>query len=237
MADDRLEVSADGAAIGTVCPSPNGDDAPVVCAPSTFDESTGMVARMEHAMLPDTVLDGKDPQLPQEVTEKIFPGYFNSDKRLKAVELYVTGKYSIPLIADEIGVPERTVVKWAEVGNWVGFNEALVDTMKKHERARITAMRVRERERAINEQVELGHKIAEVGKTFIETAETAGQFKAAAEGVKLGSDMVGRALAINESGKMDAEEKKSEADGGARPLVMVFGAGGLPPQPKETLDV
>lgn len=236
MAEDMIiETAADGTQIGSVSPAPNGD-ADVEYAPATFNERTGLVNRLERAMAPDTILDGNDPEISQDVVERLLPGYFDNEKRMKAIELYVTGEHSLHSIAEELKVPDRTVAKWAEVGNWIEFNDAIVATLKKHERARITAMRVRERETAIDEQVDLGHKISKVGKEILETVDSAGQFKAVAEGLKLGSDMVGRALAISESGKVDADPSKPGGggeDGGVRPLVMVFRSeGGLPPVPK-----
>ena len=239
VADEiHKDVASDGTPIGSLNAAPNGDDEAVECRPATFDEQTGTVAVIERAISPDAILDGND--VPVEVIERVLPHYTDNAMRLKAIELYVTGDYSLHTIAERLKIPDRTVAKWAEDGNWINFNERMIETMKRHEKVRITAKRVKERERAIDEQIELGHKITAAGKDFIESAETAGQFKAAVEGVKLGSDMVGRALAINESGKVDAETNKDgSTDGGNKPLVMVFNGGGLPPVPKnaEVVDV
>lgn len=240
MAEDILhkDVASDGTPIGTLNAAPNGDDEAIECRPSEFDEATGTVAVVERAISPDAVLDGKE--VPAEVIERVLPHYTDNALRLKAIELYVTGDYSLHTIAERLSVPDRTVAKWAEDGNWIAFNERMIETLKKHEKVRITAKRVKEREKAIDEQIELGHEITAAGKGFITGAKTAGQFKAAVEGVKLGSDMVGRALAINESGKVDAESNKDgPSDGGNRSLVMVFNGGGLPPVPKnaEVVDV
>ena len=228
MADDiRKDVASDGTPIGSLNAAPNGDDEAVECRPATFDEKTGTVAVIERAISPDAILDGTD--VPAEVIERVLPHYTDSAMRLKAIELYVTGDYSLHTIAEHLKIPDRTVAKWAEDGNWISFNEKMIETMKRHEKVRITAKRVKERERAIDEQIELGHRITAAGKEFIESAETAGQFKAAVEGVKLGSDMVGRALAINESGKVDAETNKDEDAGtGKVPLVAIITGGGLP---------
>lgn len=240
MADERFEQAADGTPIGAINAAPTGDDNHLVCAPSTFDESTGLVRRMELVMSPDAVLDKPTDEMPAEVIEKVLPGYSDNDKKLKAVVLYVDGNKSLVEIAKELKIPERTVVRWAEEGHWLQFNERMAKTLKEHEKTRLAVKRVKEREQAIDEQIELGHKIAEEGKKFIAEAETPGQFKMAAEGVKLGADMVGRALAISESGKVDADPAKDAAQAGAVPLVMVFrGDGGLPPVPKagEVIDV
>ena len=234
MAEDLRECAADGTVIGAVNSAPNCDDGRVDFAPAVFDETTGNVQRLEHLMAPDTILDGSSEDFSPEAVEVLLPGYSDSNKKLKAIELYLEGDHSLVAIAKDVGVPERTVARWAEEGNWLQFNERMVETLRKHEKARITVKRIKEREAAIDEQIELGHKIAKAGKEFVENAETAGQFKAAAEGAKLGADMIGRALAINESGKMDAEDKKDAAAEGSRPLVMVFGDGGLPPMPVKT---
>lgn len=234
MAEDLKECAADGTVIGAVNSAPNCDDGRVDFVPAVFDETTGNVQKLEHLMAPDTILDGSSEDFSPEAVEVLLPGYSDSNKKLKAIELYLEGDHSLVAIAKEVGVPERTVARWAEEGNWLQFNERMVETLRKHEKARITVKRIKEREAAIDEQIELGHKIAKAGKEFVENAETAGQFKAAAEGAKLGADMIGRALAINESGKMDAEDKKDVAAEGVRPLVMVFGNGGLPPMPVKT---
>ena len=223
---EPIDMAADGTLIGEVNAAPVGD-VEIECRPAVFDDDTGLVSRLELAMSPDAVLSG-DGAVPAEVVEAILPKYGDKRLRLEAAKLYVTGDYSMRAIAEAIDVPERTVARWAEEGDWIGFSERTVETLKRHERARIAAKRIREREKAIDEQIELGHKIAEAGREFIENAETAGQFKAAAEGVKLGSDMVGRALAINESGKVDAESNKGEEIEGKTPLVAVIAGGGLP---------
>lgn len=241
MADDMFEHAADGTPIGSINAAPNGDDNHVVCAPATFDENTGLVRRMELVMSPDAALGKPTDEMPVEVIEKVLPGYSDNDKKLRAVVLYVDGDKSLVEIAKELKVPERTVVRWAEEGNWLQFNERMVKTLKEHEKSRLAVKRVKEREKAIDEQIELGHKIADAGKRFVDDAETPGQFKMAAEGVKLGADMVGRALAISETGKVDADAARAGGeDGGAKPLVMVFRTdGGLPPMPKagEVIDV
>lgn len=227
VADDVTEFATDGTAIGEVGGLP-GADVEVECRPATFDETTGLIARIETAMSPEAVLRGDDPSVPPEAVEALLPKYGDQRLRLRAVQLYVEGKYSLHTIAETLEVPDRTVARWAEEGNWIAFNERMVDTLKKHEKVRVTMKRIREREKAIDEQVELGHRITEAGKQFIEDAESAGQFKAAVEGVKLGSDMVGRALAINESGKLDAESNKGGEVEGKTPLVAVIAGGGLP---------
>lgn len=228
VADDVTEFASDGTAIGSVGDLP-GEGVEVECKPAVFDEATGMIARIEHAMSPEAVFTGDDKTASPEVVEALLPKYHDTNLRYRAVQMYVEGKYSLHTIAETLNVPDRTVARWAEEGNWLAFNERMVDTLKKHEKVRVTMKRIREREKAIDEQVELGHKITEAGKQFIEAAESAGQFKAAVEGVKLGSDMVGRALAINESGKLDAEANKGEEqEGGKVPLVAVIAGGGLP---------
>ena len=238
MADGSIEMAADGTPIGAINAAPNSDNERVDFAPATFDETTGNVRRIEMAMSPDAVLDASSPDFPAETVELLLPGYADSGKRMKAIELYVTGDKSLVEIAREVGVPDRTVARWAEEGNWLQFNERMVETLRKHEKARIAVRRIKEREAAINEQIELGHKIAKAGKEFVESAETAGQFKAAAEGAKLGADMIGRALAINESGKVDADAQKDDEPTGRVSLVMNLN-GGLPPTriEKETIDV
>ena len=228
VADDVTEFAADGTAIGSVGNLP-GEGVEIECKPAVFDEQTGMIARIENAMSPEAVFTGDDKTVAPEAVEALLPKYHDTRLRYRAVQLYVEGKYSLHTIAETLDVPDRTVARWAEEGNWIAFNERMVDTLKKHEKVRVTMKRIREREKAIDEQTELGHKITEAGKKFIEEAESAGQFKAAVEGVKLGSDMIGRALAINESGKLDAESNKGdEQENGKVPLVAVITGGGLP---------
>ena len=238
MADGGIEMAADGTPIGAINAAPNSDNERVDFAPATFDETTGNVRRIEMAMSPDAVLDASSPDFPAETVELLLPGYADSGKRMKAIELYVTGDKSLVEIAREVGVPDRTVARWAEEGNWLQFNERMVETLRKHEKARIAVRRIKEREAAIEEQIELGHRIARAGKEFVDSAETAGQFKAAAEGAKLGADMIGRALAINESGKVDADAQKDDEPAGRVSLVMNLN-GGLPPVrvEKEAIDV
>lgn len=226
-------VAVDGTPIGAIAPSPNDETAKVVYAPAVFDESTGFVQRIENAMSPEAILDPKrkdDPRVvPDEVIEKLLPGYRNVAKRTRAIELYVTGQYSLPEIAKMLNVPDRTVAKWAEVGNWIQFQEQVANTLKKHEKVRLAIIRTQNREKMMKEQIELGHDINEAAKVHIAEAETASQLKLAAEAAKLGSDMASRAVGIGESGRVD-EDGAAAKTNAAMTLVQVYSGNsdGLP---------
>ena len=128
MADEiHKDVASDGTPIGSLNAAPNGDDEAIECRPATFDEQTGTVAVVERAISPDAILDGTD--VPVEVIERVLPHYTDNAMRLKAIELYVTGDYSLHTIAERLKIPDRTVAKWAEDGNWISFNEKMIETM------------------------------------------------------------------------------------------------------------
>lgn len=245
MVDDirTAAVAIDGTAFGQVADSPANGDFPADTAPAVFDETTGFVKKMEQAMSPEAILDMRskdDPEaVPSDIVERLLPGFRDVKKRGHALELYIGGEMSIHDIAEKVGVPDRTVAKWAAVGNWIRFQQEIADTLKQHERVRLAALRSKHREKAIKSQIALGESIVESAKVFVDGAETAGQFKMAAEGAKLGSDMVGRALAISESGKVDADEKTDEKPAAQISLVNVFKTGGIPTVESrgETIDV
>ena len=234
-------LAADGTPLGTIASEPSGTGDNVVFAPAEFDESTGFVKRIERIMGHDAVIDpkGEDPDgVPDNVVDALLPGFRDSAKREKALTIYITGEKSLHAIAEEVGVPDRTIAKWAEVGNWIKFQEDIAATMRRHEKVRLSVIRSRNREQTMTEQIELGHKINEAAKRHVDEAETSSQLKLAAEAAKLGSDMTNRALGIGESGKVDEADKKDEQAPTAVSLVQVFKTGGVPVvESREVIDV
>jgi len=226
-----MVLASDGTPIGVVASAPNGSADDVTYAPAEFDDRTGYVRRIERAMAAGKALDLTDknePQIPDSVVDTLLPGYRDSAKREKALAMYVTGDYSLHDVAQKIGVPDRTVAKWAEVGDWIRFQEQITETLKRHERVRLTAIRVQNRERLMKEQLELGGAINKKAKQQLkdDVELTPGQLKMAAEAAKLGSDMTNRALGIGESGNVDGEKKKEST--ATVSLVNIFKTGGIP---------
>lgn len=243
MAEDigKTVFASDGTPIGEVASEPNGCADDVTYAPAEFDDKTGYVRRIERAMAAEKALDVTDKSdpdaIPDSVVEALLPGYRDCAKREKALAAYVDGKRSLHEIAELVGVPDRTVAKWAEVGNWIKFQEDIANTLKRHERVRLTSIRIQNRERLMKEQIELGGEINRRAKEQLQDdAElTPGQLKMAAEAAKLGSDMTNRALGIGESGNTDGDRKsEGSGDGTKVALITVFPNGGLPPQPIKT---
>lgn len=179
---------------------------------------------------PDNVADPSVPTTAEnlKVVCELFPGYEDLPKHEHALSLYVAQEKSLREIADTIGLPIRTVVKWAEEGGWIAMQEKTVKTMRKAEKLRLDAIRIQHRERLMQEQVSVADQVFANAKDHIDAASTAGQLKMAAEAAKLASDMANRAMGIGESGKMDDDVRRTEEQQGKTALVVNFN-GGLPP--------
>lgn len=222
-----VDAAADGTNIGAVADEPSRHAVPM--APGAFDPETAHIRRYEVALREGTDFECTDKEsaayVPDDAVELVLPGYRNEFARERAVQLYVEGDKSLREIAACVGVPLRTVAKWAEAGNWTQFQESLVSVVKRDESARLTMTRIAHREKAMRGQLALGDKLSQRAEDILDEQGddlSPSKLKLVAEAAKLSSDMTNRALGIGESGEIDrGRAVKEDAPSGPQTISLV----------------
>lgn len=220
---DPTRLASDGSRIGEIKDAPS--------ATTLALEARAKIERDADAdMLLDCglVMDPKD--LDRGLVEAMFPCYNDRVRRRRALAMYAEGRKTVDAIALDLGVPLRTVAKWAESGNWGRLQESTAKTLRALERARLSINRSLRREAILNEQLDLAASIRKKAANAVEESETSSQLKLASEAAKLAADLEVRALGIGESGSVsdDADERTKAEAAGRAPLIINF-QGGLPP--------
>lgn len=233
------EVAFDGTDIGDVG-APASMDAPAVLAPATFDKETRHVVGIERALSADRLVDDRHDAdyVPDEIVEEVLPGYRSVYKRDSALRLYIKGEQTLSEIARAVDVPLRTVARWVSDGGWTKLLEQIAATLRRDEKARLAIIRVKNREKTMKEQLDIGAAINEQAKGLLDGELSPGQLKLAAEAAKLGSDMSNRALGIGESGDVDGDSK-SAPQSATISLVNIFkdGTPQVEPRPAAVVGV
>jgi len=162
----------------------------------------------------------------------IFEGIADEDKRRKAMRLFITEHKPIAKIAEEVGVPDRTVSMWMFEGKWGEL--AAKDAAVRQSASMIEMEMLRSTRRAVvaKEQLDAARKVREAAISKLDADEIS--VKSAAESLKSASDVEARILGISESGAIDRTDDQTkktvtEKDG-KKPLVVIFANGGLPPK-------
>lgn len=195
----------------------------------------------------DTVLeDAKDDALadnaaqlpgiaPAEIAE-YYPGYDDPDKRDKAKRMILNEGRDAVIVAQAVGVPERTVLMWVANGRWAEARRRELLAKDELSRLDLAETRIRERNEVFHSQLDQAKRIRNKAITAIENESTsvksgAEAWAAAAktEQTILGLSDAGRVAAADGTDDGDDRKKGSGAGGGKQPLVMVIQGGGLPP--------
>lgn len=231
---DSGHYASDGSRIGTVKDRPGVDlDANRRKNLAEFQKSAAYDVMIDAGLFMDPA------EFDASVADALYPQFQDMAKRKKALCLYVDGDMDLAAVAEKLDVPLRTAAKWAEVGRWDRIFESMAKTLRELERSRLSINRVKRREEILNEQLDLARKIRREASSRLDSADTAGQLKCAAESAKLAADMEVRALGVGESGGVSEDAPEAKKADGKVPLVINFN--GLPPvtrsSGKEAIDV
>lgn len=162
----------------------------------------------------------------------LFPSYTDGDKRKMAARLFVIEHKTFREIEEIVGVPERTVSRWAYDHQWPAASRQDLSVRQAMSLYDLGKLRVENRVPVAKAQLAGAAKIR---KAALRALEEGGSLKSAADAFKSASDVENRVLGISESGSIadidgstPDSSGRSKQDNGKTPLVMVF-QGGLPP--------
>lgn len=153
---------------------------------------------------------------------RMYSGYGDAEKRDRALVLYIEKEMPIERIAEEVGVPERTVAAWAYVGKWHQPVAMEMAVRQREEAMQLARLRVRQRREVIQKQLDSAQMVRDKVEAELDNMSA----KSAAEALKAAADIENRALGMSENGRTDfmerEEEKKRMQQEGKVPLVFVI---------------
>lgn len=171
-----------------------------------------------------------DPDADKAVAE-LYVGYADAEKRRVAMLAYVTEGVKIPDIAAKVGVPERTVSRWAYDFGWDRLVKQELAARQAQSLLELAKVRAERRTAVVEEQLEQAKRLRDAALEKLENEETG--VKSATEAWAAAAKVEHTLVGVSEAGTVanleggDSEQKK---DNGKQPLVVVFqGNGGLPP--------
>jgi len=220
--NESVLVTEDGHPIGEVVLADSAS-----CPPEPTEESAA-ASRAAALRAVAAELTG-DPDADKAVAE-LYPGYGDADKRRLAMLAYTAEGKPIPAIAESVGVPERTVSRWAYDGQWdrlVRQELAAKEAQAKLELARIRAER---RTKIVKEQLEQARELRD--NALEKLRDGTSSVKPAAEAWAAAAKVEHTLTGLSEAGTVaDVDGQQPDKKGGEtkQTLVMVFQGGGLPP--------
>lgn len=191
------------------------------------------VANARLDLLRESVRDLTGELTADEAIVDLYPGFFDDEKKRKAMRLFVTETRSVEEAARAVGVPPHTVAQWVFIGRW--------DTLLRHDIAargvqanlELERIRINSRVDIMKEQLEQAKMIRKKAARNIE--EDVGSLKSNTEAWSTAARVEHTIVGISESGdvtSMDAEDTPKEKQAENKtPFVMIFQGGSLPPQP------
>ena len=187
------------------------------------------VAESRQALLKATAAEiSGDPDADKAVAE-LYVGYMDAERRKAAMLAYVTEGARIPDIAAKVGVPERTVSRWAYDFGWDRLVRQELAARQAQSLLELAKVRAGRRTAIVEEQLEQAKRLRDAALEKLENEETS--VKPAAEAWAAAAKVEHTLVGVSEAGtvaNLDGEGSERKKDGGKQPLVMVF-QGGLPP--------
>lgn len=174
-----------------------------------------------------------DPN-PDTAVAELYPGYGDSEKRRKAMNLFVLEGRAVDEVATAVGVPGRTVSMWAYNGQWselVKKELAVRQTQSVLELARLRADR---RIAIVKEQLDQAKELRNAAIRKMRDDETS--VKSATEAWAAASKIEHTVTGLSEAGTIaDLGDQKQEKQAKTGPsMVVIIPGGGLPPMRKAT---
>lgn len=172
---------------------------------------------------------------PAEIAE-YYPGYDDPDRREKAKRMILNEGRDVVVVAQAVGVPERTVLMWVANGRWAEARRRELLAKDELSRLDLAETRIRERNEVFHSQLDQAKRIRNKALTAIENESTS--VKSGAEAWAAAAKTEQTILGLSDAGKVASadgtddggDRKKGTGEGGGKmPLVMVFQGGGLPP--------
>ena len=162
----------------------------------------------------------------------IYKDVMNLVKAKDAFLLFMKGG-GLKDIALEIEIELRTVLRWADVGDWVKRRQGVEDVLIEQEAQDLNRIRVEKRQEALKRQIAISDAILDkVGKAVSddEIFYKPSELKMLGEAMRNVTEAQHKALGLGQSGETPGSAKQKEDDGAKDkpPLVVVVRGGGLP---------
>lgn len=172
---------------------------------------------------------------------ELYEGYEDKDKRRHALVRYVRDGLTARQVANELKVPERTVLMWAYHGKWNRAATRELSVRMEEEARALVNLRLENRERLLVQQIKDSEKMQRKLMRKVEDDEVS--MKSAAEALAALAKIQNSAMGVADTGAVVTDPKQQEekdGKGGSKVLVAVFpGMSGIPTLGKkeEVIDV
>ena len=220
--NESILLTDDGHPIGEVVVADNASLPP---APTEAS-----VAESRQALLKSVAAEVTgDPDADRAVAE-LYVGYADAEKRKVAMLAYVTEEMKISDIAAKVGVPERTVSRWAYDFGWDRLVKQELAARQTQALLELAKVRAERRTRIVEEQLEQAKTLRDAAMEKLEGGETS--VKSATEAWAAAAKVEHTLTGLSEAGtvaSLEGEDPEKRKNEGKQPLVVVFQGSGLPP--------
>lgn len=220
--NESILLTEDGHPIGEVVVADNSSVSPMT------PETTPAESREAVLKAVASELTG-DPDADKAVAE-LYVGYADAEKRKAAMLLCVTEGLTFAQTADKVGVPERTVSRWAYDFGWDRLLKQELAARQTQSVMELARVRSERRTKIVEEQLEQAKKLRDAAMDKLEDGEAS--VKSATEAWAAAAKVEHTLTGLSEAGtvaNIDGEDPGKKKDNGKQPLVMVFQGGALPP--------
>lgn len=171
-----------------------------------------------------------DPDADAAVAQ-LYDGYADAERRKVAMLAYVTEGMKIADIAAKVGVPERTVSRWAYDFGWDRLVRQELAARQAQSVLELAKVRAERRTQIVEEQLEQAQQLRNSALDKLAEGETS--IKSATEAWAAAAKVEHTVVGLSEAGTvadLDGGSGEKKKDEGKQPLVVVFqGQGNLPP--------
>lgn len=163
---------------------------------------------------------------PDTAIAELYPGYGDTDKRKKAMNLFVLDGRTVDSVAKEVGVPGRTVSMWAYNGQWTELVKRELAVRQSQSVLELARLRADCRTSIMKEQLQQAKELRDAAMNKMRSDETS--IKSATEAWAAASKIEHTVAGLSEAGEVasvDQEQGSQKKPDGKQPLVVVFNNG------------
>ena len=222
--NEAILLTDDGHPIGEVVMADREESLPPAIPEVPPEESREAVMRSTAVELTGNVDADK-------AVAELYPGYADAEMRKKAMMLCVVDGYLFGEAAEKVGVPERTVSRWAYDFGWDRLLRQELAAKQSQSVLELAKVRAERRTVIVAEQMKQAKKLRDKAMKQLEDGEVS--VKSAAEAWTAAAKVEHTLTGLSEAGtvaNLDGENPVDFKEGkGKQPLVVVFQNGSLPP--------
>lgn len=165
-----------------------------------------------------------------EAVAELYPGYMDAEKRKRALILSTTRDLPYDEVASMVGVPERTIARWAYDYGWDKLARQEANVVQAQSILQLAKFRAKHRMEVVEDQFKQANRLRNEAMNRLESGEAS--LKAVSEAWSAAAKIEHTLTGLSEAGTVahindDEDSKKTKES--KQPLVAIITGGGLPP--------